>query len=70
MEQQPLSNSYDPKFIENWLKEYQEGFPPYKEIADAWEKGKKYEPVPIEIIPDPETQIADVDTSVERDIPF
>ncbi len=70
MEQQPLSNSYDPKFIENWLKEYPEGFPPYKEIADAWEKGKKYESVPIEIIPDPETPISDIDTSVEWDIPF
>ena len=38
----PLPNSNNPKFIENWTKDLPEGFPDYKGIAEAWEKGEKY----------------------------
>lgn len=38
----PTPNSNDPKFITNWLADQPEGFPDYKGIADAWEKGEKY----------------------------
>ena len=39
----PTPNSNDPKFIENWLSENKEGFPNYKAIAEAWQRGEKYE---------------------------
>lgn len=39
----PTPNSNDPKFIENWLSENEEGFPNYKAISEAWQKGEKYE---------------------------
>lgn len=39
----PTPNSNDPKFIGNWLSENEEGFPNYKAIAEAWQKGKKFE---------------------------
>ncbi len=38
----PIPNSNNPRFIENWLKVPSPGFPDYKGIADAWEKGEKY----------------------------
>lgn len=38
----PTPNSNDPKFITNWLADQPEGFPDYKGIAAAWEKGEKY----------------------------
>lgn len=38
----PIPNSNNPRFIENWLKDSSPGFPDYKGIADAWEKGEKY----------------------------
>lgn len=38
----PTPNSNDPKFIANWLADQPEGFPDYKGIAAAWEKGEKY----------------------------
>lgn len=38
----PLPNSDNPRFIENWVKPYNNSFPDYKGIADAWEKGEKY----------------------------
>ncbi len=38
----PTPNSNDPKFIENWLSENEEGFPNYKAISEAWQKGEKY----------------------------
>lgn len=40
----PKPNSNNPKFIENWTKDLQEDFPNYIGIADAWEKGEKYNP--------------------------
>jgi len=39
----PTPNSNDPKFIENWLSENEEGFPNYKAITELWQKGEKYE---------------------------
>ncbi len=39
----PTPNSNDPKFIQNWLSENEEGFPNYKAISEAWQKGEKYE---------------------------
>jgi DNA helicase HerA-like ATPase len=39
----PTPNSSDPKFIENWLSENEEGFPNYKPITESWQKGEKYE---------------------------
>jgi hypothetical protein len=39
----PTPNSNDPKFIENWLSENEEGFPNYKAITESWQKGEKYE---------------------------
>ena len=38
----PIPNSNNPRFIENWLKDPSPGFPDYKRIANAWEKGEKY----------------------------
>ena len=40
----PTPNSNDPKFIENWILKDEEDFPDYKAVAEAWEKGEKYEP--------------------------
>jgi len=38
----PTPNSNDPRFITNWLADQPEGFPDYKGIATAWEKGERY----------------------------
>jgi hypothetical protein len=38
----PTPNSNDPKFIENWLSENEEGFPDYKAISEAWQRGVKF----------------------------
>lgn len=38
----PRPNSNNPKFIENWTMDLPENFPDYKKIAEAWEKGEKY----------------------------
>ncbi|MGN7787756.1 ATP-binding protein [Niabella sp. 22666] len=40
----PRPNSNNPKFIENWTTELPEDFPNYEKIAEAWEKGEKYDP--------------------------
>lgn len=40
----PRPNSNNPKFIENWTAEIQNNFPNYAKIAEAWEKGEKYDP--------------------------
>lgn len=40
----PRPNSNNPKFVENWLIELPENFPNYERIAEAWEKGEKYNP--------------------------
>jgi uncharacterized protein len=40
----PRPNSNNPKFIENWTMELPKDFPNYKKIAEAWEKGEKYNP--------------------------
>lgn len=40
----PYPNSNNPKFIENWIKDYDKDFPNYQEIAEVWEKGEKYNP--------------------------
>ncbi|WP_299779205.1 DUF87 domain-containing protein [uncultured Formosa sp.] len=39
----PRPNSNNPKFIENWTKDFQKDFPNYKKITEAWEKGEKYD---------------------------
>ena len=38
----PRPNSNNPKFIENWTKAFQNNFPNYIGITEAWEKGEKY----------------------------
>lgn len=38
----PRPNSNNPKFIENWTKDFPKDFPNYEKIAEAWEKGEKY----------------------------
>lgn len=38
----PRPNSNNPKFIENWTMDLPKDFPNYEKIADAWEKGEKY----------------------------
>lgn len=38
----PRPNSNNPEFIDNWTKEIDNNFPDYKGIAEAWEKGEKY----------------------------
>lgn len=38
----PLPNSKNPKFVDNWLEEKEVNFPDYKGITEAWEKGEKY----------------------------
>lgn len=38
----PRPNSNNPKFIENWAKDFSKDFPSYEKIAEAWEKGEKY----------------------------
>jgi len=38
----PRPNSNNPKFIENWTMDLPKDFPHYKKIAEAWEKGEKY----------------------------
>jgi len=38
----PRPNSNNPKFIENWTRTLPENFPNYLAIAEAWEKGEKY----------------------------
>lgn len=40
----PIPNSNNPKFIENWTIDLPENFPNYEKIAEAWEKGEKYIP--------------------------
>lgn len=40
----PRPNSNNPKFIENWTMDSQKEFPNYEKIAEAWEKGEKYNP--------------------------
>ena len=40
----PVPNSNNPKFIENWTNELTQDFPKYNEITQAWEKGEKYNP--------------------------
>lgn len=40
----PRPNSNNPKFIENWTIDLPEDFPNYEKIAEAWEKGEKYNP--------------------------
>lgn len=37
----PKPNSDNPKFIEKWLKDVDEKFPDYKQIAKNWEEGKR-----------------------------
>ena len=46
----PRPNSNNPKFIENWTMDLPKDFPNYEKIAEAWEKGEKYNPT----INDPE----------------
>ena len=36
------SNCNNPKFIENWTKDFPKDFPNYEKIAEAWGKGEKY----------------------------
>jgi hypothetical protein len=43
----PRPNSNNPKFIENWTMDLPKDFPNYKAIAEAWEKGEKYDPPPV-----------------------
>lgn len=40
----PRPNSNNPKFIENWTLDLPKDFPNYVKIAEAWEKGEKYNP--------------------------
>ncbi|MDR5590490.1 ATP-binding protein [Christiangramia sp. SM2212] len=40
----PMPNSNNPKFVENWTKELPVEFPNYEKIAEAWEKGEKHNP--------------------------
>jgi len=40
----PRPNSNNPKFIENWTIDLPKNFPNYQKIAEAWEKGEKYNP--------------------------
>lgn len=40
----PRPNSNNPKFIENWTMDLPKDFPNYAKIAEAWEKGEKYNP--------------------------
>lgn len=40
----PRPNSNNPKFIENWTRDLPKNFPNYEKIAEAWEKGEKYDP--------------------------
>lgn len=40
----PRPNSNNPKFIENWTKDFPKDFPSYEKIAEAWERGEKYMP--------------------------
>lgn len=40
----PRPNSNNPKFIENWTVDLPKDFPNYQKIAEAWEKGEKYNP--------------------------
>ncbi|MEY8780888.1 ATP-binding protein [Allomuricauda sp. XS_ASV26] len=40
----PRPNSNNPKFVENWTMDLPENFPNYEKIAEAWEKGEKYNP--------------------------
>ncbi|CDF79496.1 nucleotidyltransferase [Formosa agariphila KMM 3901] len=44
----PRPNSNNPKFVENWTADLDENFPNYVKIAEAWEKGEKYNPSNIE----------------------
>ena len=39
----PRPNSNNPKFIENWTMDLPKDFPNYANIAEAWEKGEKYD---------------------------
>jgi hypothetical protein len=41
----PRPNSNNPKFIENWTMDLPKDFPNYEKIAEAWEKGEKYNPI-------------------------
>lgn len=38
----PRPNSNNPKFIENWTMDLPKDFPNYEKIAEAWEKGERY----------------------------
>jgi len=40
----PMPNSNNPKFVENWTRDLPVDFPNYEKIAEAWEKGVKYNP--------------------------
>lgn len=40
----PRPNSNNPKFVKNWTMDLPENFPSYTKIAEAWEKGEKYDP--------------------------
>lgn len=44
----PRPNSNNPKFIENWTADLDANFPNYVKIAEAWEKGEKYNPSDLE----------------------
>ncbi|WP_282165203.1 ATP-binding protein [Cellulophaga baltica] len=50
----PRPNSNNPKFIENWTADLDKNFPNYVKIAEAWEKGEKYNPSKIEPDIEPE----------------
>ena len=41
---EPRPNSNNPKFIKNWTADIPDDFPNFKKIAEAWEKGEKYNP--------------------------
>ncbi|RXQ88500.1 DUF87 domain-containing protein [Ancylomarina salipaludis] len=47
----PRPNSNNPKFIENWTMELTKDFPNYEKIAEAWEKGEKYNPTEPDVEP-------------------
>jgi molybdopterin-binding protein len=38
----PIPNSNNPDFIKNWILPFDNKFPDYMGIAEAWEKGEKY----------------------------
>jgi uncharacterized protein len=46
----PTPNSTNPPFIESWLKENEDDFPDYINIARAWEQGKIVGNAPVQDI--------------------